>query len=153
MSSLALKIPPMLVAAVTGALIWVAAQMTPALDFALPWRGIVAVLLIVSGTGIALLGVVAFRRARTSVNPLKPDAVSAFVVSGIYRWTRNPMYLGVLWVLVGWALYLGNFAALLFAPVFVWYLNCFQILPEEAVLRARFGAEFDSYRSRVRRWL
>jgi protein-S-isoprenylcysteine O-methyltransferase Ste14 len=79
--------------------------------------------------------------------------VIALVMGGVYRLTRNPMYLAMLVVLAAWALVVSNFAAFLLLPLFVAYLNRFQILPEERALQARFGAEFERYRSSVRRWL
>jgi protein-S-isoprenylcysteine O-methyltransferase Ste14 len=97
--------------------------------------------------------VAAFRRARTTVNPLTPDATTALVESGIYRLTRNPMYLGFLLLLLAEIVWLANPVALLAAPAFVLYLNRFQIGPEERALRNRFGAKFQSYSHRVRRWL
>jgi len=87
------------------------------------------------------------------VNPLKPDSASALVVAGIYRWTRNPMYLGMATVLAAWGLYLANIGALAGVALFVAYMNRFQIAPEERALEARFGADFAAYRGRVRRWL
>jgi protein-S-isoprenylcysteine O-methyltransferase Ste14 len=87
------------------------------------------------------------------VDPRTPAAASSLVVGGIYRVTRNPMYLGFLLVLLALALYLGTLTAFVVLPLFVVYLNEFQIKPEESALRARFGSAFDSYASRVRRWL
>ncbi len=78
--------------------------------------------------------------------------VSTLVVTGIYRYTRNPMYLGGLVMLSGLALFLAKLSACFFLLFFVIYLTRFQIMPEEKVLRARFGAEFDDYTRRVRRW-
>jgi protein-S-isoprenylcysteine O-methyltransferase Ste14 len=75
------------------------------------------------------------------------------VTSGVYRHTRNPMYLGMLCLLGAWAAWLGNAAALLGLPAFVAYMNRFQIAPEERALAQRFGAAFDAYAARVRRWL
>jgi protein-S-isoprenylcysteine O-methyltransferase Ste14 len=107
----------------------------------------------VAGVCVALLGVASFRRARTTLNPLKPDKSSALVMSGIYRYTRNPMYLGLLLVLLGWAFFLANALAFVFLPVFILYMNRFQIDPEERVLASVFGQEFVAYLSKVRRWL
>ncbi|HEV8366930.1 MAG TPA: isoprenylcysteine carboxylmethyltransferase family protein, partial [Pyrinomonadaceae bacterium] len=75
------------------------------------------------------------------------------VSTGVYRFTRNPMYLGLLLTLLGWAAFLSNPASLLFVPIFVLYINRFQIKPEEQVLSSLFGAEYMAYKSRVRRWL
>ena len=102
---------------------------------------------------IGLSAVFGFHRAKTTVNPLKPEASTALVTGGVYRWTRNPMYLAMLLVLIGWACIVSNWAALAILPLFVIYLNRFQIEPEERALQSRFGAEFESYRRKVRRWL
>ena len=105
------------------------------------------------GVGIALAGVVEFRRAQTTVNPLKPETSSRLVTSGIYRHTRNPMYLGMAVVLLAWAAWLGSAWSLPGIAMFAAYLTRFQILPEEAALQRIFGKEFAEYRERVRRWL
>jgi protein-S-isoprenylcysteine O-methyltransferase Ste14 len=99
------------------------------------------------------LGVVSFRRAGTTVNPLTPEASSTLVRAGVYTLTRNPMYLGFLMLLLGWAIYMSNAFALLFVPVFVVYMNRFQIEPEEKALGSRFGQAFVTYTTCVRRWL
>ena len=125
----------------------------PALDFALPGRAVVAAVFFIAALVTGLPAVLGFRRAKTTVNPLKPDAASALVVRGVYRWTRNPMYLAMLLLLIAWVCIVSNWAALAMLPLFVAYLNRFQIGPEERALQARFGAEFESYRRKVRRWL
>jgi protein-S-isoprenylcysteine O-methyltransferase Ste14 len=94
-----------------------------------------------------------FRKAKTTINPTTPQASTALVLTGIYRLTRNPMYLAMLMVLIAWALLVSNAAAFLVLPVFVAYLNRFQIRPEEQALHTRFGAEFERYCRNVRRWL
>jgi protein-S-isoprenylcysteine O-methyltransferase Ste14 len=83
---------------------------------------------------------------------MKPDAASSLVVSGIYRYTRNPMYAGFLLILLGWAAFLSNILALIVLPAFVLYMNRFQILPEERVLTTLFADEYTEYLARVRRW-
>jgi len=151
--SLELKIPPLLVALILGALMWLAALMTPGLTALLPYRGAVAGVLLLAGAGAALAGVIEFRRARTTVDPTRPDNASAIVTGGIYSLTRNPMYVGFLLLLIAWAAWLGNLAACMALPAFVKYMNRFQIAPEERFLGSKFGAPYDAYRLRVRRWL
>jgi len=132
---------------------WLAARLFPFFDFELPWRELFAALLLIGALIIGLAAVYGFRRAKTTVNPLKPEASTALVTGGLYRWTRNPMYLAMLLLLLAWACIVSNWAALAILPLFVAYLNRFQIGPEERALQARFGAEFESYRRKVRRWL
>ncbi|WP_401737492.1 methyltransferase family protein [Stenotrophomonas pavanii] len=109
----------------------------------------------VAATGVALnlLPKLAFRRAGTTVNPLRPQAASALVTHGVYRHTRNPMYLGQALVLLGAMLYLQDLRALLAVPLFVVYITRLQILPEERMLSARFPDAYAAFCRRVRRWL
>jgi len=151
MYRLDLKIPPVVIGAVTAAGMWFVSRTLPAFGFT-PLR-VVAVGMGLAGVVITGLAVLSFRRAYTTVNPMKPSSASFLVTSGIYGFTRNPMYLGMLFVLIGWALYLGNAVALLFLPAFILYMNRFQIEPEERALTALFGPEFLEYASRVRRWI
>ena len=103
--------------------------------------------LVIAGAGVRTI-----RRADTTLNPLKPETSSALVTSGIYRYTRNPMYLGMATWLLAWSAWLGTPIGLLGAPLFMLYMNQFQIGPEERALRTLFGAEFEAYAARVRRW-
>jgi protein-S-isoprenylcysteine O-methyltransferase Ste14 len=153
MHVLELKVPPVAVVLFMAALMWLVARAAPAFEFALPARGFLAVGLAVTGMVVSLSGVVSFRRAKTTVNPMKPDSSSSLVTSGVYALTRNPMYLGFLLVLAGWAVFLSNVLGLLLLPVFVFYMNRFQIEPEEKALAILFGPAFIAYQSRVRRWL
>ncbi len=153
MLTLNLKIPPLVIMAFVAALMWLGAQAVPAADFPLPARKVIALGLAAVGVGVAVAGVVSFRVAKTTVNPLKPDTASSLVVAGIYRVTRNPMYLGMLIVLIGWAALLANALAFIVAATFVLYLNRFQIIPEEQALTTRFGPEFAAYCAQVRRWI
>jgi protein-S-isoprenylcysteine O-methyltransferase Ste14 len=153
MRSLELKVPPPAVALVIGILMWLLSLVAPALDFAIPARILVAIILAVVGVGIAIAGVVTFARAKTTVNPTTPQASSSLVSWGIYKVTRNPMYLGLLLELTAWAIFLSNPLPFLLLPVYMLYINRFQILPEERVLTSLFGRDFAAYQSRVRRWI
>ncbi|HZW19692.1 methyltransferase family protein [Noviherbaspirillum sp.] len=153
MSRLELKIPPVLLVFLFAGLMallssavedrWQASTGTHAL----------AALLALAGALVAAAGVLQFRRAKTTVNPVNPGSSSSLVSSGVYRVTRNPMYLGFLLLLAAWAFYLASLAAAALLPLFVLYMNRFQIVPEERVLARLFGREFDAYRGRVRRWI
>jgi protein-S-isoprenylcysteine O-methyltransferase Ste14 len=112
-----------------------------------------ALVLVLIGLAIGISGIVAFRRARTTISPVNAGAASSLVTSGVYRFTRNPMYLGMLLMLLAWAAFLFKPVALLFVAIFALYINRFQIKPEEQVLSSLFGAEYIAYAARVRRWL
>ena len=98
-------------------------------------------------------GVLSFRRARTTVNPFAPERTVNIVSSGIYRLSRNPMYLGMACILTGWAVWLWQVQAVLGVVLFVAWITRFQIIPEERVLTQKFGTEYRQYRQRVRRWV
>jgi protein-S-isoprenylcysteine O-methyltransferase Ste14 len=153
MRVLELKVPPPAVALVTAVLMWLASRSSSALAFVFPAGNLLAVGLAAIGLTVAISGVVTFRRARTTLNPNKPETSSSLVSWGIYKITRNPMYLGLLLELTAWAIFLSNWLAFLFLPVFVVYINRFQIVPEERALTSLFAREFVAYQSRVRRWL
>ena len=153
MQILELKIPPPLVAVLVAGAMWGISRFAPVLDSPALIRVIAAITIGLAGGAVSLAGALAFRRAGTTVNPMKPEAASALVCSGIYRLTRNPMYLGLLLALVAWAVFLSSAWALLGPAAFVPYISRFQIAPEERVLAAMFGTAFADYKLRVRRWL
>jgi len=153
MHALELKIPPVALALAFAALMWLVAKYGPALTVELPWRTAVALALYGAGAAIALAGVAAFRLVKTTVDPRTPDATTAMVRSGVYRYSRNPMYLGFLLALMGWAVELSHVLAFALLPLFPLYLNRFQIEPEERALAAKFGGRFNDYTRTVRRWL
>lgn len=150
---LELKIPPVFVSLIAAGLMWLAAHAVPGLGFALPLRRPLVLAPVLAGIATAVAGIVAIRRAKTTGNPRQPATASALVTAGIYRFTRNPMYLGLLLLLAGWAAWLANGAALLLLPAFVAYLTRFQIMVEERALTANFGPAYVAYLARVRRWL
>ena len=154
MGALENRIPPPLVTTLFGLLMWLAAHHLPgALELKVEWRASIALLVLLAGVAICLAGVLSFRVARTTVNPLRPETASALVRSGIYRHTRNPMYLGFATGLLAWSVYLAWPPALLGVLGFVLYMNRFQIAPEERALTGLFGNDFVQYCRQVRRWL
>jgi len=152
LNALELKVPPLALVFLFGTLMWLVSDFS-VFTIALPWRLAFALMFGTVGFAIVLAGVLTFRRAKTTVNPLTPEATTTMVTSGIYRFSRNPMYLGFLFALVGWATYLSNVLAFALLPLFVWYMNRFQILPEERALGAKFSQAFTAYKDSVRRWL
>src|SRR5690606_17870686 len=100
-----------------------------------------------------LISVFTFKRLRTTADPRRPQASKTLATSGIYHYSRNPMYLGVLLILIGWGLLLGNLISVLCTLAFMAYITRYQILPEERALHDRFGDDFLAYKARVRRWI
>jgi protein-S-isoprenylcysteine O-methyltransferase Ste14 len=147
------RVPPALAAAAAALVMWLIARSAPGLVLPFKGHGQVAAVLTVIGVVIVVIGALQFHRARTTLTPLNPGAASALVVSGIYRYTRNPMYLGIAIVLLAWAIYLSHPLSLLGVVAFVAYIHRFQILPEERALRALFPGAFEAYARAVRRWI
>jgi protein-S-isoprenylcysteine O-methyltransferase Ste14 len=151
MQALELRVPPLALLLVFG----VAMALLADADGQRGNAATVAAALILAavGAGVALAGVLAFRQHKTTVNPFRPGETARLVDSGIYRFSRNPMYLGFLLMLAGWAAYLASVAAALLLPLFIAYMNRFQIIPEERALTTTFGAAYATYMRRTGRWL
>ncbi|WP_373740797.1 isoprenylcysteine carboxylmethyltransferase family protein [Neisseria sp.] len=146
-----LKIPPLVWLLLTAALMWLAARTDiPAL---MPPAPFLALLALAAGIVVQAAGIWAFYQARTTANPLRPDHTAAIVEHGIFSRTRNPMYLGMVFQLAAWALWLGHSAAWLGLPLFITCLTLWQIRPEERILTEKFGRPYLDYCRRVRRWL
>jgi protein-S-isoprenylcysteine O-methyltransferase Ste14 len=153
MSRLELKVPPVAVTAIVAALMWAASLATPPLAVPAALRTWLAAALACAAVGVMVLAIASFRGARTTVDPTRPERAEHLVETGVYRFTRNPMYLGMLLVLLAWAVLLATAQSLVVSAVFVPYMDRFQIGPEERALTARFGQEYRDFTARVRRWL
>ena len=153
MSSLDHKIPPPIVGAIAAAAMWLVSSVGPSLPLDDTLRRVLTGVLVAIGLGFDLFGLHAFRTARTTFNPLHPERASVLVVTGVYAITRNPMYVGLLFLLLGWAVYLSTWPAFAGPILTMIYITRFQILPEERILAGVFGERYAQYVRRVRRWL
>ena len=153
MNALALKVPPVAQVIITAAAMYGVSKMVPALTFSLNGSTALAVGLGVIGMSLGVMGVTQFRKAQTTPNPQALEKVSSLVTSGIYRYSRNPMYLGLVLILLGWAFYLSHFLAFVLLPVFILYMTRFQIQPEEQMMARKFGKTYQAYLNKVRRWV
>ncbi|SJN56706.1 hypothetical protein VR7878_01916 [Vibrio ruber DSM 16370] len=149
---LALKVPPVIVFVVALMLIHLGSWWLPG-SVELPFRwGVVIGCLLLSGW-LGLSALFTFYRVRTTVNPVRPDLAATVVTHGVFRFSRNPMYLGLVLILIADVYWLGSFIGLIWIIGFVMYMTYFQIIPEERILAARFGEPYRVYLQRVRRWL
>ncbi len=153
MRALELKVPPPVVVLTIALAMWVISLFTPSAEIGVLSRALAGGTTALLGVGISLSGVAAFRRAETTVNPMKPGDASSLVTNGVFRFTRNPMYVGLLLVTIGWAVFLSAPWAFAGPLAFVAYITRFQITPEERVLASIFGEPYRNYMSQVRRWL
>ena len=147
------KIPPPIVGTVVAVIMWAASYLVPAAAFAMPYRYVFCALAVALGISFSATAILSFRRAQTTINPLDPNEAESLVTSGIFRISRNPMYVGLTLVLLALAVFLQSWMAFITLPLFVIYIAVFQIRPEERALAQKFGAAFESYRTTVRRWL
>ena len=152
-TALEVKVPPPLVAVAVAVAMWGLLSVASRLHAPADLRLAAGIALVAIGVLFSVAGVLSFRRARTTLNPTTPEATSSLVTSGVYRVTRNPMYVGFSFVLVAWAVFVPSAWALLGPLAFVLYIGRFQIVPEERALAKLFGGEDTAYQARVRCWL
>lgn len=148
-----LKIPPVAQVIVCGFAMWLLATTLSVAHLRIPFGPELFFLLVFLGFSMAIAGVLEFRKASTTVDPRFPHESSKLVVGGIYRISRNPMYLGMVLVLIAYGLHLANAIAFLMIPLFILCMNRLQIVPEERAMRKRFGDQYQTYSARVRRWI
>ncbi len=153
MKALELKIPPPVYALGMAGLMWLLNQYFPVAQIIPdPWNNI--------GLGIIVLAIALdssslflFLKKHTTINPMHPDHTKSLVTEGLYRYTRNPMYVGLLVILTGFAIMLGSITPFFILPLFYWLITTQQILPEERILEEKFGQQYLDYKKRVKRWL
>ena len=153
MTSLDNKIPPPVVLLIVIAAMGAVSAVTTGLHAPVVEAQVAAAVFAVLGLALEVAGVLEFRKFKTTINPLKPDEASFIVKTGVFRFSRNPMYVGMVCLLVGWTFFLATPWALVGPAAFVAFIGRFQIQAEERVLLSRFGPEFKQYMAQVRRWL
>ena len=153
MKALELKIPPALLMLIFGFLMWAIDQLLPMYKQVWTWHEWAARSVFLLALFFIVSGIVSFNKARTTVDPTQPQKASSVVTSGIYRLSRNPMYLGFLLMLLAFVFKLANPVTVVMLPLFIGYMNQFQIKPEERALTQLFGVEYVNYQQKVRRWL
>lgn len=144
------KIPPPVIALICLAGIYLTRNLARVESSVQTW---VAAAIFAAAVILMVFAVREFKKRETTINPLQPETSTALVTSGVFERSRNPMYLGLLGIQLAAAIYLGALTAVVILPLFVLYMNLFQIAPEEAAMEKLFGDEFAAYRSRVRRWI
>ncbi|TKD60718.1 isoprenylcysteine carboxylmethyltransferase family protein [Flavobacterium sp. ASW18X] len=147
-----LKLIPALVTFVFGLAMFGIAKLLPFGQFTFFGQQYLMYGLVCLAICIALAALLLFKNAKTTISPVALQNTTTLVTTGIYGYTRNPMYLALLLVLLAWGLYLGNAFNILLAAGFVYYMNAYQIIPEEQMLISKFGKAYRIYLKGVRRW-
>ena len=148
-----LKTPPAVQLFISTLLMWIISIYADNFRFILKYNNKLAIFCLIIGGTIIGFAIVAFRIAKTTVTPLHPDKASSLVNMGIYQYTRNPMYFGLLLILFSIGFYLQNLASMFVLPIYVWFISKYQIIPEEEALHKLFGQDYINYQDRVRRWI
>ena len=148
-----LNIPPPLQGLFWGLSMWAVSKILGGLSFSFTLQKPLGFAFIGIGLCLDLISIYGFRTARTTVNPIKIEKASSLVTTGLYRMSRNPMYLGLALILTGWTIILGNPVNIALLGLFIVFMNRLQIKPEERILELKFGQEYRDYKARVRRWL
>lgn len=147
------KIPPPILTVLAIAAIWAIAKFSPFTKVVFPYQNLVAYAVAAIGIIILVNAGILFKSKKTTVNPFAPQKTSAIVGTGIYKLSRNPMYLGMLLVIIAAGIWSGAILSLAPILIFFIYITRSQILPEEKALEEKFGQAYLDYKSRVRRWI
>ena len=145
------RIPPPIVTLTFALLSFWLANYLPKLAF--NYQGLSSLLMIFIGLTIIVIGVKTFNNSDTTINPLNPSEASHLVTEGVFSYTRNPMYLGMVIILLGVSIYIGVYIGIIILPCFIFYITEFQIKPEEKAMEEIFAGDYTDYLKRVRRWL
>jgi protein-S-isoprenylcysteine O-methyltransferase Ste14 len=146
-------VPPPIIVLILGAAMWAVAHYLPWGRFEFEGRMSLAVSVLTAGFLIAFAAIVSFINAKTTINPMRPERASSLITGGIYRYSRNPIYLADALILAALAVWLGNVFNYLILLIFLWNIQHVQIAAEERALTQRFGERYAAYCSNVRRWL
>jgi protein-S-isoprenylcysteine O-methyltransferase Ste14 len=147
------RVPPAVVLLIHFGLVWLTNRYLNNFSFGIPGQKTISIIVALAGILILLLSMYAFRKAKTTIDPMSPDKASTLISSGIFGISRNPIYLALLCLLLAWIFRLGNLTAIVFGLTFLLSITHFQIRAEEKALENKFGEEYRKYKSTVRRWL
>ena len=146
-----IKIPPPILVLILTSLVYFSS--TKLESIYLPYRQKVSVLILIIGIVVIISPVFDFIKSKTTVNPIKFQNVNRLVTTGIYRYSRNPMYLGMILIIISTTVYYLNFLSVFSPLIFYIWINKFQISREEIFLEGKFGNEYLKYKSKTRRWI
>ena len=145
------KIPPPIIALICIVINYLSTYLINPIKF--PNNEIIGGLILLLGVATAVLATLLFKKDQTTVNPRNPEKATTLVTSGIFSITRNPMYLGLFLSISSTILFFGSWFGIIILMFFVWYINKFQIIPEEEAMEKLFGGKYSEYRQKVRRWI
>ena len=145
------KIPPPIVTLIFGLCIYFSGPYFPEYIFSM--ANFLSGLILFVGVSILIVSAASFRKHQTTINPLKPEQATSLVISGVFSFSRNPMYLGMVFILISISVKFNLLGGLLITLLFALFITKFQIIPEEAAMNKLFPKEFASYKKNTRRWI
>ena len=145
------KVPPPILTLLCIYFIYALDELSP--NFTFMYQDVFAYFIGVEALLIIIFAIKEFKKAGTTLSPLKIDEASSLVTTGIFKFSRNPMYLGLTSLQIATGFFFGNWFMVLIIPMFIFYITFYQIIPEEKVLQGKFGDDFKIYCSKVGRWL
>ena len=145
------KIPPPIVTLVFGLCIYLSKSFFPEFSFSI--LSSLSIISFIVGISVLVTAIISFKNHETTVNPISIEKASSLVVTGIFKYSRNPMYLGMSFILLGLTLKYNLIGGLIFTGLFMLFITIFQIKPEETAMEKLFDQEWKDYVSNVRRWL
>jgi protein-S-isoprenylcysteine O-methyltransferase Ste14 len=145
------KIPPPVVTLVFGLSIYFSREIFQAVE--IKYSSYIGILLLVLGLAILISAVRLFRKDKTTVNPLNPEQATKLVTDGIFKYSRNPMYLGMVFILSSMAVFFNLIGGIILIALFCIYITKFQIIPEEKAMSNLFSQDFNKYKQATRRWI
>ena len=113
----------------------------------------ISILFFLIGIACFFFAIKLFKKHNTTISPLKPEKATSLIVSGIYMYSRNPMYLGMLFILISTSIRFNIIGGIISISTFIVYITKFQIIPEEEQLKRIFGEKFLNYKKKTRMWL
>ena len=145
------KIPPPIVTLAFGLMIYFSRNIFPDINNIIFY--VLSLFFIILGPFILISAVRSFKAEQTTINPININNASSLVISGVFKYSRNPMYLGMVFILLALSLRFNLVGGILFTSIFIMYITKFQIIPEEAAMKSIFGEDFNKYKNNTRRWI
>ena len=145
------KIPPPIVTLAFGLMIYFSRNIFPDINNIIFY--ILSLFFIILGPFILISAVRSFKAEQTTINPININNASSLVISGVFKYSRNPMYLGMVFILLALSFRFNLVGGILFTSIFIMYITKFQIIPEEAAMKTIFGEDFNKYKNKTRRWI
>ena len=145
------RIPPPILALLMIGLVYLSSLLIGSVSF--DYQALLSVLLVIVGLSCALPSFRLFARNKTTISPFTPSETSVLITEGMYRYSRNPMYLGLLLLIIAATIWFGTWFGIIISLFFIVLLNILQIIPEEEALLQIFGEEYLEYKNKVRRWI